>query len=351
MQNNRNMAKLWFLGPVLGLAAALGLSSTADAKSSIVGGHSVSITEAPWQLLFKVDEGGGLTGMCGAVWIGKRWAITAAHCVENATPANASIYAGITREREATDKTRVHVLHITANPEFPDTWKDIAVLELASDITSPLAKPVAFATPADVKMGLTSPGVEIRVTGWGGTNRNGELADSLQMLKTTIHDTDRYTIKIAADGSGIDRGACGGDSGGPFVVRDATGTGWIVAGLSSYITSYCGDPKSPSSYSRVSAFASWIQQNTGYFSVGTSDGQPGRQAFFTAPGRFRIQSAQAAELAILNLNGAVVRSERGVFAAGEHAAPVAGLAPGPYILRLQGQMAGGTSVQSFVTGR
>jgi secreted trypsin-like serine protease len=314
----------YFKLPALGiLGAAAGFllgpgASGVNAKSAIVGGKSISIKDAPWQLLLEVDEGNGATALCGAVWIGERWVITAAHCVEDATTANASIYAGITRHSDAKKADRVRADRILANPDFPKTWKDIAVIHLASDITAPMAKPIPFATPADVKLGLTNPGTAIVATGWGGTNRDGNLADSLQMVKTTIHDTDKYVIEIAADGTGVNKGACGGDSGGPFVVKDAAGTGWIVAGLSSFITSYCGDPKSPSSYTRVSSFASWIQQNTGMATGGIADTPRMRAAYFTRPGRIHLDRAQRLDIAFVNAAGAVVGSTQGYFEAGDH---------------------------------
>ena len=315
------------------------LAGTAQAKPNIVGGRSISITEAPYQLMFETHEGNA-TGLCGAVWIGARWVLTAAHCVENATPENASIYAGITRHKEATAANAIPVARIIANSEFPKTWKDIAVMELAKDITSPLAKPIAWATAADSKAGLTSPGKLVVATGWGGINKDGKLADSLQMLRTAVADTEKYVISMVPKGTTADAGSCGGDSGGPFVVRDAAGTGWIVAGLSSFITSFCGDRNSPSSYTRVSVFGDWIRQQTGMVTGGIDPRgiiAPLKHAsLFTAPGRFHLDHAQTLELQVVDPAGAVLFASRGAYAAGEHAFPAASEAAGARILRLVG---------------
>ncbi|GEM_PF-5378951 len=315
-------------------------AGTLFAKTAIVGGKSISIKEAPWQLLFETDEGDGVTGHCGATWIGERWILTAAHCVENTVPSQVSVYAGITRNNEAKKSNAIKVDRIIANADFPKTWKDIAVVHLAADITNAIAKPVPFATLADVKAGLTDPGVKIMMTGWGGTNRNGDLADSLQSLTTTIHDTARYVIEIAADGSGLDRGSCGGDSGGPFVVRDASGTGWIVAGISSFIASYCGDPESPSSYTRVSSFASWIQQNTGMTTGGIAETPRLREPYFTQPyftpsGKLHLDQGRRVAVEFVNPTGAVVGSISGYYGAGDHQIMAQGLSKGIYFPRLQ----------------
>lgn len=293
-------------------------------KSAIVGGKSISIKEAPYQLLMQTREEGGATGMCGAVWIGQRWILTAAHCVEDTRPEQISVYAGITRLREAKTANAMRVARIIADKDFPDTWKDIAVVELAQDITSTLARPIPYATAADVRLGLTDPGKLVIATGWGGTNHEGELADSLQALRTAVADTQRYVISMVPRGTREEAGSCGGDSGGPFVVRDAAGTGWIVAGLSSFITSYCGDPASPSSYTRVSAFNGWIQQQTGMATGGMDARATLQGGFFTAAGRFRLDRARVLELQAIDAAGAILHSSRGAWPAGEHAFPATG---------------------------
>ena len=313
------------------LAGVAGLS---QAKSAIVGGKSISIKDAPYQMYMRMDEGGGATGLCGAVWIGQRWVLTAAHCVEGAVADRTTLWAGITRTREAKETNALHVARIIANPEFPKTWKDVAVIELSQDVTSPLAKPIPFATVADSKAGLTSPGKLVIATGWGGTNRDGDLADSLQMLRTAVADTEKYVISMVPKGTPADAGSCGGDSGGPFVVRDAAGTGWIVAGLSSFITSYCGDPNSPSSYSRVSALSSWIIQNTGMTVGGIDPRGIIREPFLTASGRFHLDHPQRLELQVIDPAGAVLYTSRGYISAGDHPIPASGRAAGARYLRL-----------------
>lgn len=298
-----------------------------------MGGRSITIQQAPWQLLFLVDGGAG--GMCGAVWIGQRWVLTAAHCVEEATPDNSYVYAGITRQDEAVKANRIAIRRIVANPDFPDVWKDIAVMELAADITSPLARPIRFATAADARAGLTNPGVEVVATGWGGTNRDGDLADSLQSLTTKVADTARYEIRIAPKGNRPPQGACGGDSGGPCVVKDASGTGWILAGLSSYITSFCGDPGSPSTYTRVSGFTSWIQQMTGVVSGLQEAHAAARNPFFSGPGRITVGHGGYLQVTVLDFAGSVLGTSGRYFEAGEHPVPLTGLAPGRYLLRVK----------------
>jgi hypothetical protein len=119
------------------------------------------------------------------------------------------------------------------------------------------------------------------------------------------------------------------------VVRDAAGTGWIVAGLSSFITSYCGDPKSPSSYTRVSAFGSWIQSNTGMTTGGRDPRGIIGPKHPTAPGRFHIDGPRSLSLQAIDPAGAVLYSARGTYPAGDVALP-AGKGQGAHWLRITG---------------
>lgn len=318
------------------LGAAVGMIGAAvQAKEAIVGGKPISIREAPWQLLLLTESGDGSIGNCAASWLGGKWVLTAAHCVEDSPKEEIGIYAGITRRADAKPAVRNKVIRIISQPDYPRIWKDIAVLELEKPITASEAKPIRMASPQDVTAGYTRPGVAVMATGWGGVNRNGRLADTLQMVMSKVSDTTRWTLEWAGLGGTANIGSCGGDSGGPCVVKDGTGA-WILAGISSTISSFCGDPNSPSSYTKVSAFHSWV---TGY--IGSVVGirplqEAGAQALlFPGEGRFTLQRPQVLDVTFSALNGAILSRSRKFYAAGNYPMPAKRLS-GAHVLSIRG---------------
>ena len=322
----QSKSTIWMTALGLGMALFPGTS-----MGSIVGGHNISITESPWQMLLRING----SGVCGAAWLGGRWVATAAHCVEGAVAANSYVYAGITRFNEAAATNRIAIKRIVTNPANNGISRDLALLELAVDVPSPLAKPIRYATPADVTAGLTSPGVLCRATGWGKTSPDEDLADSLKSVDSKIHSVETYVIKWAGQGGTANIGSCQGDSGGPLVVKDAAGTGWILAGISSYIQSFCGDPKSPSSYSRVSGIADFIAQYVPQIPVSLHASAAALSPLvFSQPGRFRLVAPQDLDITFATLAGVSAGHVSGFFQAGEHHLPLGALSSGHYVLRI-----------------
>lgn len=301
--------------------STLALASGASGKEAIVGGKTITIKEAPWQLLLLSESPDGSVGNCGASWIGGKWVITAAHCVEDTPISELNVYAGISRRAEAKAPARYKVARVIPQPDYPRQWKDIAVLELVNPITAVEARPIRMAMPADVTAGFTRPGAEVMATGWGGVNRNGRLADTLQMVMSQVHDTTRWAIRWAGLGGAKQVGSCGGDSGGPCVVKDATGA-WILAGISSTISSFCGDPNSPSSYTRVSSFYTWVMGHTGtVVSLAPAAKPTDAGLLFTGGSGFKVSRAQVLDITVSSLTGALLERTRKPFSAGSHALP------------------------------
>ncbi len=89
-------------------------------------------------------------------------------------------------------------------------------------------------------------GSEVWVLGWGHTQEDGQLSDTLQELKMTVVGNkvcQEAMLRNTADyhnpeeelcaGGYIGKDSCQGDSGGPLQIEDEQGD-WTLAGITSW---------------------------------------------------------------------------------------------------------------------
>lgn len=242
---------------------------TSLSTDEIVGGENTTIQEHPWQV--SIREGTSRHD-CGGSILNANWILTAAHCVDGGSPSSFQVRAGITRLSE---RGQVRdVAEIIVFPGYVDVTegKDVALFRLSAplDLSGPNASAIGIVTPANAAAGLTDPGVNTRVTGWGELAAGGSSPNILQVVSVPIisnaaADQAYRDINITDDqlAAGLlnigGRDACQGDSGGPLTVSDGSG-GRLLAGVVSWGNG-CAEPQFPGMYARVSSFASWIQNN------------------------------------------------------------------------------------------
>lgn len=241
-----------------------------SASVEIVGGTQASRGEYLWQVLLKRDG----SFICGGSLIHPRWVVTAAHCV-TARPA---YYLGPNRfsvvvgeynrsVEENVEQTR-SVIQVIVHPGYsPSEYEnDIALLELATPVTvGTAAKLISLATsPAD--NALFDPGDASVVTGWGTTTEGGNAATILREVTVPIVSNAECNasygnITAGMVCAGLTQGgkdSCQGDSGGPLIVQTGSGS-WKLAGVVSFGNG-CARPGEPGVYTRIPAYASWINQ-------------------------------------------------------------------------------------------
>lgn len=270
---------------VLSLLLLLPLSAQ-SAQTRIVNGDKATTGQFPWQVAIYYEEPGYIPSRgCGGSIIHENWILSAAHCFYNLGDIKPLVYAGKTYVPEyATGNHETSLIGVTvfSHPNYNDNTldNDIALLKLDRPInfnrcTSCEAIPIM----TEAKESLMDPGTNSIVSGFGTTTIDAKLqSDDLLYTNLTISScetVDQYALtnsEIAAGKSVITSNmfcamstsskSCEGDSGGPLIVADSDGVGYLLAGIVSF-----GDGCDPASgvaevYTRVSQYEDWIREVT-----------------------------------------------------------------------------------------
>tara|TARA_R110001583_G_scaffold65464_5_gene189143 strand:- start:105 stop:2195 length:2091 start_codon:yes stop_codon:yes gene_type:complete len=225
---------------------------------------------------------------CGASFLGGKWVLTAAHCVDDISPQQLKVNVGEYDLSNGAENAKA-VKRIYTHPDYQldvEFNNDIALIELVDSVDNPSITLVSIAESKQFIID-NSP---VTVAGWGGRlgyDANGGPTSNfpyvlhevdLQLLTNeqcislvaqsstdklegtfTASDIDITDAMICAFIPGGGKGSCQGDSGGPLMIN--TNEGWQQIGIVSWGIG-CAAEGFPGVYTRTAVFSNWVNEIT-----------------------------------------------------------------------------------------
>jgi len=250
-------------------------------NANIINGNVVNPPgKYPWQASLQQGHSGA-RHICGGSVLDNRWILTAAHCVENKRARDLSIVVGMHDQRgQQGQPKRYNIQQIVSHDRYNQGQgvmpNDIALIQVSRDIQmNQYVQPIAIDKDGEFDGSSTCV-----ISGWGNTKTGGRWDNSgsrpaqvLQEASTRLLSPQECKANREVPG-GADSiypgiicvftgrsGGCQGDSGGPLHCKNGNGQFKLV-GATSWGLQTCAI-NSPTMYTRVSAFASWINEVRG----------------------------------------------------------------------------------------
>lgn len=227
------------------------LALAAESRTTeIVGGDDIDAGDWP-DVVAVIAEG----RLCTGTLIAPALILTAGHCVAGVEDlSRIDVFTGDAVDRGAPLQVVEAGFHpeLCAGPDCGDAPFDFGYVRLAEQaVISP--RPMVL-TQGDWDAGLFV-GADTLLVGYGASEAGVEVK---RELETTISEVSVTGRSFGAGGDG--KGACGGDSGGPALVRGSQGE-WLLAGVSSSGSEPCGQW---SEYGTAYAALEWLVDDVGF---------------------------------------------------------------------------------------
>jgi len=236
-------------------------------QQRIIGGEPVNVGDYTYMTSLQRDG----SHFCGASFIGEKWVLTAAHCVDGQSGSGngLEVLIGANDLSDNSSGKRIAVKRIYVHPNYNtpvDTNNDITLLELESEVDAPAINILSEELADEI-----TSGTMLTVTGWGNTLTDGQnFPDKLMFVQVPLVSNEVCNLPASYDGGITDamicagnqaggKDSCQGDSGGPLVYKH--NDEYLQIGVVSFGDG-CAQPDKYGVYAAAFNFHDWINSVT-----------------------------------------------------------------------------------------
>lgn len=265
---------------VCALVALLGVAPSAmsrprpSAHEAVIGGASAQ-PDAFASVAEILDIRGNDVGECTGTVVAPTLVLTAGHCTVNMRTGKrnrASGYRVLTvaapGSSERQTSTVSAVLIYEGFARRVDN-RDAALLVLSAPTSAPAVQLAGAGARAASRSGGPRAGLTATIAGWGKTTWTQSHPTAELQSAQTVVQRPRWCRRNAPpfykrseictiDPPSYATGACNGDSGGPLLAPNASGTGFVEIGIVVHGYERCSTRR-PSVFTRVEAIAPWVR--------------------------------------------------------------------------------------------
>nr|WP_321279627.1 serine protease [uncultured Vibrio sp.] len=201
-----------------------------DVSTRIIGGEPANTTD--WKFiasLVRKEKPASIGHFCGGSFLGGKYVLTAAHCVEETNAGDIDIVLGLYDQTNESQAQRISVKNIYTHTEYDSKTlnNDIALIELDQSVDGANIELATTAVLDSIRAGN-----KVHAAGWGNTSTTERVFPTV-LQQVELEYVDRGTCQnlqgdysnvsddgICAGYSSGGKDTCQGDSGGPLIVDD-----------------------------------------------------------------------------------------------------------------------------------